>query len=451
MISALFLLRLKSAETNKSQIINSIILGILSALALLTRLNGGLALFVASNILILIMARRHRFKLASLATFCFIATIITVITIIGDSISDWILFSILGGISAKGGTTHLLLTPLLLPWNAAKSILAGEGLVVLLQLALLTLLPYLLTTTDKCLTEYGVRKPYRITMAIALLILGYRLVSNLRNTDPIVFISAVFVWIAYISIIISGVRFSVSLLKNKMKSICESYLLLLLPVLLWITGALSSAGYHYGLYFPFAFFLLLLPLSSPQIFKSSLLKSIFITLCALLAFFGFSYRYENPCSWHNYRSYPLFENRIILKHPLYDPTIIDKDLHAFFSRVYSTITYSGGDLLSIPFPFANYYCGISPWNNYVQTFFDTSNAKVINQLITQLQKKPPKWILYQRQPENLKNHERVFNSGKPLPHRDLDIFLMKKLRNRQWSIAIDTYFSGDRWILICTQ
>ena len=35
MISALFLLRLKSAETNKSQIINSIILGILSALALL--------------------------------------------------------------------------------------------------------------------------------------------------------------------------------------------------------------------------------------------------------------------------------------------------------------------------------------------------------------------------------------------------------------------------------
>jgi hypothetical protein len=92
-----------------------------------------------------------------------------------------------------------------------------------------------------------------------------------------------------------------------------------------------------------------------------------------------------------------------------------------------------------------------PWHGYVQTFFDTSSPKLIEQLMADLQDEPPRYILYQRQLENLDRHERAFNRGHPLPHRRLDKLLMDKIDSGEWHIVRQQHFGGDSdWLLIDT-
>jgi len=108
-------------------------------------------------------------------------------------------------------------------------------------------------------------------------------------------------------------------------------------------------------------------------------------------------------------------------------------------------------MLSLPFSFANYYCGTPVWHGYVQTFFDTSTATDINGLISDLNQDPPDFIFYQRQLDNLSGHEKIFNAGKPLPHRALDELIMTNIESGRWVVSYRSSFAPPSdWILIST-
>ena len=130
---------------------------------------------------------------------------------------------------------------------------------------------------------------------------------------------------------------------------------------------------------------------------------------------------------------------------------MDSKTKDFILPICDEIKAADGELLSLPFPYANYICGKWPWHGYVQTFFDTSKAQTIQQLITDLQNSPPHFILYQRQLENLAGHENIFNHGNPLPHRKLDGFIMEKVEGEDWRVVRQQHFGGDSdWLLIDT-
>jgi hypothetical protein len=109
------------------------------------------------------------------------------------------------------------------------------------------------------------------------------------------------------------------------------------------------------------------------------------------------------------------------------------------------------DLLSIPFSYANYYCGIPPWQAFVQTFFDLSGREVIDDMMAKLQHSPPRWILYQRQMDNLAMHEKVFNNGRRLPQRDLDEFIIARVLSGNWKLVMRGQDrAGSDWLLLKT-
>ena len=178
----------------------------------------------------------------------------------------------------------------------------------------------------------------------------------------------------------------------------------------------------------------------------------------LLTLDGAAFKYHLPFQWHSYTAAPLFTQRQWYHHPVYGPMVIERDQLAFIQPICAAVQTDSPSqgLLSLPYPFPNYFCNIPPWHGYVQTFYDTSSRQTIQQLIAELQAAPPKWIVYQRQPYNMGLHEHIFNHDQPLPHRVLDQLIENNLASGAWqSVYSSTYGSNkpfaDQWILIRTR
>jgi hypothetical protein len=153
----------------------------------------------------------------------------------------------------------------------------------------------------------------------------------------------------------------------------------------------------------------------------------------------------------------MFVKRQWYRHPVYGPMIIETAQLDVFTQVCGQVgTGPQTELLSLPLTYANYFCSIAPWHGYVQTFFDTSSRETILRLMQDLDQAPPKWVLYQRQLENLKLHEDTYNRGRPLPHRYLDQMIEEKLNSGRWEKAYTSQYEArpgwsNEWILIRTR
>jgi hypothetical protein len=122
---------------------------------------------------------------------------------------------------------------------------------------------------------------------------------------------------------------------------------------------------------------------------------------------------------------------------------------------------SSRELLSIPYPYPNYFCAVPPWHGYVQTYFDTSKRATIEQLMQELESAPPQWIVYQREMHILTGAERLYNHGQPLAQRDLDSMIMRNISTGKWQLVEkedyppildrDEYLPGDGWYFIRTR
>ncbi len=438
----------------------AVVLGILSGMAVVTHVTTGTALLCTAAFAIFCITEVRRW--ASLGCFSAAAalTMAAIIRLTGDSYQSWLSNTILRASGAKGGAGSVLTYPLLMPWTSLRELVKESVYLPFWgprQLIIYCMLAFIASWV-LLVRPASVSNPNSIIRAIV----GFSLIGGaswylgrflgsqwLIEIPSDVLIIASYGLALYVLFVQAQDLFRPSgrtLLRHRQ-------VLMLLPFAWLISLSMSSGSYPHGLAKGVAFLLLLSPMVFPNLYERVHFRSSLLTLMALLAIAGTCFRIQDPISWNDYTTSPLFTNRHVYDHPLYGPMVLDTQLHAFGDGVCQIIQQEGGgDLLSIPFPFVNYYCGIPPWDDYVQTFFDTVQESTVREMTAKLGQSPPKWVLYQRQMEVLKLHERVYNQGKRLPHRDLDDFLVSKIESGQWRVVESVRYGYDSdWLLIQTR
>ena len=417
-------------------------LGLLSGFVMVCRLNDGTMILIAVFIVLYVAVPDHRWRHLGLFMAGVTGAVLTILCLINDSLKAWWHYSIAGGASAKGGLAQFLVYALMLPVHAAGELISPSTMLALLQIFASQLLIFYLWKAQ------SIRNIWKLVLWLTI-ISGLAVLPFHMYRDPVIALSSVTI----VAVIVLFILHVVGSVRNGVIAITKpEQLVLLIPIVLWVSGAVSSGGWHFGLYFPFALMLLL----GLIIFeKSDKVQAIRIPIFSTLAFvatFGILYRYYNPCSWQSYRSAPLFQRRILVRNQTAGFEYIDQNMFSFFSNITTIIQKRGsGEILSLPMPYLNYFTGIAPWSGYVQTFFDTSSESRISSLMHDLEAAPPRWILYQRQIDNLVGHEKTFNAGRPLLHRKLDEMIVGKLQSRTWTMEGQwIYGPGSVWILIRT-
>ena len=448
LFAMLLLFALEKSSNPRRTMAIAVGLGFLAGLDVTNRITDGAGLFVCALAAIIYLAAKKKFAL--LAAYCGSAflTVLAIVVFVDDSLRAYLSSTVLHAAGPKGGAASAMLRPLLLFWNSFRFLCSKKPLTVIL-LCMIVAAAWALLIAPFSKAD-GRKASMRACGGIAIIGCAvYLLLPSLRNGNIIVDLSAVLVLSAYGLIlwlafrIARGLALGVSSAGDGFRAIA-----LLLPFALLMAGSMSSGGVHFGLYAPIAMFLLILPHVFPSALAYRPFQSFFLAILALMAISGALVKVRDPASWQSYRTFPMFTDRLLVRHPIYGPMVIDKDLHHFMERTCGIIhSEANSDLLSIPLPYANYYCGIPPWEGFVQTFYDTAGKDVIDELMAKLEKSPPKWILYQRQMDNLMRHELLFNQGKRLPQRDLDEFIVNKLRSGQWIVIDREPYLGDGWIL----
>jgi hypothetical protein len=432
-------------------------LGALSGLSMMTRLNDGAALFVGVGIAIVCLAPVRR--LLSLAAFG-IAGAVTAVAMVGlsgDSLRAYATYSILKAAGSKGGTGSVLAYPLQLPWNTLRFLRGRQDLELALYLLgaaaiwAVLILPFL--------QSRRLRDLWKLVAGVILLVLPFHHFRGaLADSHAIVDLSAVGVLAAYglgVVVLVRWLRWIFS--KQGAQEWDRREILLLIPLGQLASSSMSSGGRHIGLYGPLAMMILVLPIASPVRLKREWAKAFALALAVILTVHCAAYKYRVPYLWHSYQAGPMFVGREWYQHPDYGPMVVDRQLLQFIEPICSAVSAGGEkELLSLPFSYPNYFCSIEPWHGYVQTFFDTSSKQTIEGLMAELQAAPPKWIVYQRQLNNLGLHEEIFNQGKPLPHRYLDQMIEAKIASGAWTpVYTSTYgssgFYANDWVLLRTR
>ena len=452
LFSIVLLLRLDKIESANSNLKLAALLGFLSGLAIMTRLTDGVALCLSTALAIACLAKTRR--VACLIAFSCVACVVVfaVVSLTGDCLRDYATSTILHAAGPKGGLASVLTRPWLLLWNTLVFLAARPQLMTVLYCgAAAASWTWLIAPFSPAERP---RSTIKATVGLGLLAgATVMLWPAIQNGDVIVTLSALWVIAAYGIVFFLVYRMALEALRVRGTSIANPQrIILFLPFALLLAGSMSSAGYHFGLYAPIAFLILVVVVLFPAPFEKRSLRSCFLVIAALMAVSGAYSKTINPASWHSYRSFPMFAHRIVVQHPTYGTMIIDDSLHDFVGGICSVVK-SGGrtELLSIPFSYANYYCDIPPWQGFVQTFFDLSGREVIDDMMTKLQNSPPKWVLYQRQLENLAMHEKVFNNGRRLPQRDLDEFIVANVVAGRWKLVMRGQDkAGSDWLLLKT-
>jgi hypothetical protein len=465
--SLVVLLVLQDAVSSRRVLGLAALLGGLTGLALTTRLNDGAALFVGVAIAISCMAPVKR--LISVALFAVTAalTLVLIVKLTGDSLHDYAYNSIFHAAGSKGGTGHVLLYPLHLPvntWRWLRDTWFREVIAWVVGTALAWV--FLLRPLLK---KQGVREVVQALVGVVLILLPLRpLYLATQDATFVMTFSALGVFLSYGLSAWVFFRFLRWLFAKGDSYVWDKReILLLIPTGQLASGSMSSGGTHTGLYGPIAILILLLPLCSPVRVRAQWASSTLLAIAMLMMVAAIHFRAVNPYSWHAYREKPMFAGRQWYRHPEYGPMLIDSEMLRFIEPVCAEVKASQesaqpgmdssrSELLSLPYPFANYFCGIPPWNGYVQTFFDTTSSATMSGLMDELQRSPPQWIFYQRQLSNLRLHELAYNHGQPLPHRYLDQMIEGKLGDGEWKSVYTSAFEdrpdfSNEWILIRTR
>ena len=421
---------------------------IIIALLLNTRLNDGVFLAAAVlcfGILTVGFGKKIILGLAS-SLLCFAMILTISLFILNDTYESWYVNSILIAAQVKGGDA-LLLYPFLMLKNASFFLIEGIfsfKRVVFILLALSVFYISLSRTSGSL--KY-------VFLGVSFLGIAYA-TFKIYPHYALTLAAALGVIIAFIGMLIV---LSIKILSSFNKSISYSRAspLIIYPFFLFIGGSLSSAGSFGDHFFPLAILILVLAL----ILTNNFTKTPFRRFCKYFSFFTFALlaceaialRTLEPYSWHSYQVPPFYEKRILINNSPHGPHLLSKDLAGLILPVCAEVQKST-ELLSIPFSFANYYCKKEPWRGYIQTFFDTSSANQVLQLIQDINSNPPAYIFYQRQLENIAVHERLFNGGKPLPHRELDELIMNNIESKKWRIIyVSELYPPSVWFLIKTK
>lgn len=364
----------------------------ITTIACLTRINEGLCIFAACAAIAIFKREEEKIDFRLIGFHSLIAILLTlglIVFVLGDSPYSWFNETFVKAKDAKGGGS-IYLTPI---------ILIRECLVFL----------------------YGFKYSTNITISITPACALYSIFSSI-----------------------------ILIIFYKSKKYTKHWLMVF-PAFYFMTSVLSSGGGFYGLYFGSALTLLTFHICYFDKNETKKINFIFCTVLLIIALQGLIHKIKSPYSWHDYKLDKIGRHYLIKYDVKGNPYVISEKLALMMDPV-CQMTKNEPSLLSMPYSFANYYCDVPVWHGVIQSFFDTSTKSTINKIMSGLKSDPPKFILYQRQLINLRNHEVIFNHGNPLPHRQLDDFIMDKINNGEWIVVYSSNaYSPSDWMLIDTQ
>lgn len=453
--SMLVLLVLARTEAVRRQFVLVAVLGLLSGLTLTTRLTDGAALFTAAGISIPFLLRGRRIANVALFVAVTALTVLLVVSLTGDTFPAYLSNSVFRAAASKGGTRsifgaplHMLLNTIPLLWKTGKQVLVGLLAVVVI---------------GQLVARYwraGLRYVFTLQMALAaLILLVVPQLKRVKLLHGLVVETLVLTLTTLLYLLAPLVLARFAMANSKGRIMDSREILVLLPLAEWASYSAGAAAEPLTNYYaPVALFLLLIPVIQPFRRFARWANPSFVAILALIALSTFTSKAITPYSWQNYKVGSMFKNRAWFQHPVYGAMYIDRDLLDFSKAVCSDVGAKPGvthpDLLSLPYPFPNYFCDTPPWHNYVQTFFDTSTRATIEHLMYELNTAPPQWIVYQRQLNIMNGSERLYNHSRPLAQRDLDRMIAQKLASGQWKLVDYSDYLGQEgggWFIIRTR
>jgi hypothetical protein len=458
--SLVLLLMIAKTEAVRQQLGLATGLGILSGLTITTRLNDGAALLVAAGICLLFLVRKRKLVLVTLFVAVAALTVVFVVKLTGDSLSDYASNSIVKAASAKGGSERILAAPFRLLVNA-RVMWHGRRWIFLWLVAMVAV-----SALIQRYLKNGVRYIALVQLGIAAAAFGlsstYRR-EQLASGALLSFLSVFLIVVNYLLLPLVSTRLLFSRMGVRKFKWDPREILILLPLAELASTSASTAGLTTSLFLaPIAMLLLLIPVIQPFRRQAGWANVSLVTIMALLGLTVMIEKIQDPYAWVLFHSSPMFVNREWYLHPVYGPMYIDSDLLHFIEPVCREIGEgdSRRELLSMPFSYPNYFCNIPPWHGYVQTFFDTSTRSTISHLMSELDTAPPEWIVYQRQIKVMTGQEKTYGHGQRLAQRDLDEMMMKKIASGQWQVVDKSqyiqgprhgYQEGDGWLIIRTR
>jgi hypothetical protein len=460
--SLALLLLLAKADEERRQFGLAAGLGVLSGMAVTTRLNDGVALLVATGVCLLFLVRKRKLIVASLFVAVAAVTVGIVVKLTGDSLSDYVSNSIIKAAGAKGGAVSIFAAPIQLFLTAFHGIRGHRWL-----------FPWLVAVVAAgAVVQHYCKNKFKYLVVLQLGMAGVALALsspyNLQQLLSIVtFVSLVVILVNYLLVPVVAARFFISKIGDGKPEWDSREILILIPLAELASFSTSNAGTVASFLSPIALFLILVPVIQPFRRQASWANATLVTIMALMGLRAMTDKIIDPYTWLLFHSSPMFENRQWYQHPVYGAMYIERDLLQFIEPVCKEIERGNPkpELLSMPFSYPNYFCNTPPWHGYVQTFYDTSTRSTIEKLIGELQTAPPQWIVYQRQIKVLTLQEKTYHKGQPLAHRDLDTLIMQKIAMGQWQLVEKgnyllssslppdktPYQEGDGWYVIRTR
>lgn len=456
--SILLLLVLHKSASIRRNLVIVTVLGVLSGLAITTRANDGAALLLAVAIAISCVALFKRF--VSLVLFVVVAalTVIFIVHLTGDSLSAYSTNTMFRAAGLKGGVGGVLASPLLLPLYSLHFLLSRRILAVIAcgLVAVLAWTFFLLPPV-----RAGCRQNIKRTwLGFILTALPLSILLPWKSEIALLMaVALVAVYVLYsfgIWVFVRFIRWQVAPPDSYAWNRLE--ILLLIPMGQLMSSSMSSGGQLPENFGPTVVLMVLATIASPIRVRPGPARSAFLAVAVLVICCGVIFKARMPYSWFSFQTKPIFVGRQWYRHPVYGPMYIEKDMLKFISPVCQDVGMNNPDseLLSLPYPFANSFCAVAPWHGYVQTWFDTSSKVTIDKLDNDLQTAPPKWIFYQNQPEVLRLHETIYNSGRPLPYRVVDQLIEQRLAKGDWQVVYTSEYNNSemwdtKWILIQTR
>jgi hypothetical protein len=450
--SVILLLQVAKSDQRRRQLLLAAALGVLSGLAITTRLNDGAALLAATLLCLPLLARNRKFLLPALFVATAALTVVLVVKSTGDTFPDYISNSLTRAAASKGGAGSLLATPFLLFLNSMRMLRYGKwiaaAVVALIAAGALAARSGKRNLRDIVLVQLG--------LAAAILVFS----PLPRKTELVTgTVQIAIPFMAVVIYLLSAVALA-RYLMGKMRPGTWKWdareVLILVPLAELMSLSTSSAGRPavHDYCWQMALLLLLVPVIQPLRSQIRWANASFLTILALLALSGAAMKDMLPYAWNDQGSSPMFVNRQWVRHPVYGPMYIQTDQLEFATSICNEIGQGGAkpELLSLPLSYLNYFCDTPPWHGYVQTFYDTSARSAVEQMVDELRTNPPQWIVYHRQLVNLAVHEQAYNHGQPLAQHDLDDLIMQRMAAGQWQL-VDWKPSqvGEGWYIIRTR
>jgi hypothetical protein len=453
------LLRLNRERLPSMEFAWAAMLGILSGICFTTRVTEGAMLVVGTAVCVLFLAPRRKVLATAVYLLTAAVVVLGIVHLTGDTFHDYAAYSIFHAASAKGGTHSILETPFRAIGVTAALIFHNKGwawFIVLMGAGVLARKRWKDSPRAVITAELLSMVPF-----VLLLALIRPMRKDLTNAAFIFSFNIIVQNVLYplcLYVLYRWWRSQRSAAKPGRPTWDKREILIVLVITNLVAVAFSegvgTSNGTFGLFMLIVFADLWLPLTG----RFRWLADSWVAIALVLAASGAVSKIHSPYAWQNYETRPMFEGRVWYHHPLYGPMYIQKDELQFFQPICKVIDQTGPqpELLSMPYSYANYFCGTPPWHGYVQTWFDTTPPDTVHTLMRQLDQAPPQWILYQRQLPVLSIHERFYNHNQPIAHRELDQQIMDKLATGQWKLVERSdYISQDDprdgWFLIETR